>query len=349
MSAASLPNLEREEAGQTPRVASLRKQSRAPPEEDVSIPLENLPKYVQEKLAAFDSDGDGIITLSEILRHGAELEHAHRRNATYKRAFFGLAFTWLASLAAVFGVVMGSVVLMRQARACVHAAACVVLAAQGCTRLPGGAQTIIPPGTSVMTTRDGESVVQTSSFSRTAPLSSDLPDTFWMHMTDLTLTSPTDSWVHLNVEATARIQGTGTLGSVVKARRIVLRTCGAQLCGAACASRDADAHAQVVTSSGTIMFDDTEVSFSSEMAPLFADAGFAIAPTGRHLLATGDRQPIGASYCNYTMVDGVCVKPSPPPPPSPPPRPPPPSPPPPYPVRIVPPIAFPPPPQRGRR
>ena len=131
MSSASLTNLEREEAGWTPRSASLHKLSRAPPEEDVNIPLENLPKCVQEKLAAFDTDGDGIITLSEILRHGAELENAHRRNATYKRAFFGLGFTWLASLVAVFGVVLGSVALMRQARACVsaraRATACVCL------------------------------------------------------------------------------------------------------------------------------------------------------------------------------------------------------------------------------
>ena len=77
-----------------------------------------------------------------------------------------------------------------------------------------------------MTTRDGANVVQTAQFSRTAALSSDLPDTFWLHMTDLTLTSPNDSWLHLKVDATARIQGTGTLGSVIKARRaLVARSC----------------------------------------------------------------------------------------------------------------------------
>ena len=115
MSAASPPATEREETARTPRAS--RPPHKEVVQEDVSIPLENLPKFVQERLAAFDTDGDGTISLAEILRHGAELEHAHRRHAKYKRAFFALGFTWLASLAAVFGVVMGSVVLMRQARA----------------------------------------------------------------------------------------------------------------------------------------------------------------------------------------------------------------------------------------
>ena len=74
-----------------------------------------------------------------------------------------------------------------------------------------------------MTTRDGESVVLTGQASRTFELSSALSDQAWAQMKHLTLTSPTDSWVRLNVEATARFNGTGTLGSVVKARRVRLR------------------------------------------------------------------------------------------------------------------------------
>ncbi len=61
---------DREEAGATPRGAKSAKSDGT----DVSIPLASLPEYVQEKLTAFDTDGDGFITLAEILRHGAELE-----------------------------------------------------------------------------------------------------------------------------------------------------------------------------------------------------------------------------------------------------------------------------------
>ena len=52
---------------------------------DVNITLASLPEYVQEKLKAFDVDGDGFISLAEILRHrpsdGAELEQSKQHVA----------------------------------------------------------------------------------------------------------------------------------------------------------------------------------------------------------------------------------------------------------------------------
>jgi hypothetical protein len=38
-----------------------------------------LDPYVQEKLRAFDVDGDGFISMAEILRHGGELESTRQK------------------------------------------------------------------------------------------------------------------------------------------------------------------------------------------------------------------------------------------------------------------------------
>ena len=196
--------MEREEAGATPRRvsrgSSLTKVGTV--HEDVNIPLGSLPHYVQEKLAAFDANADGFISLSEILRHGAELEHARSRNTTYRRLLVVLVIVWLASLAAVFGVVTGGVVVTRQS--------------------------IIPAGTSALTTRDGDTVVQTVPFSATMQASSAMPDDFWQGLTHLTLVAPNDTWLRMAVQATARIQGPGAEGSVIKARacvRACMRAC----------------------------------------------------------------------------------------------------------------------------
>ena len=126
-----------------------------------------------------------------------------------------LSAVWLASVAAIFGVVMGSVVVTRQS--------------------------VIARGSSVLTTRDGESVVQTTPFSASMVASSTMPDNFWQGLTHLTLVSPTNSWLRLSVDAVARIYDTGTEGSIMK----------------------------VVTPSGTIQLDGTVMSFSTTMAPLF--------------------------------------------------------------------------------
>ena len=46
---------------------------------EVHIKLSDLPPYVAERLAVFDADGDGTISTSEIMRHGAALEHARHK------------------------------------------------------------------------------------------------------------------------------------------------------------------------------------------------------------------------------------------------------------------------------
>jgi hypothetical protein len=95
-------------------------------------------------------------------------------------------------MAAVFGVVFGVVLVTRQ--------------------------TVIAAGSAAMTTRDGVTVVQTAPFTRPEAISSELPDAQWSSLTQLSVSSPDDSWVRLNVLGTARLQGTGVYGSVIKAR-----------------------------------------------------------------------------------------------------------------------------------
>ena len=40
-----------------------------------TIKIADLPSYVSEKLELFDADGDGNISIDEILQAGAEVEH----------------------------------------------------------------------------------------------------------------------------------------------------------------------------------------------------------------------------------------------------------------------------------
>jgi hypothetical protein len=96
-------------------------------------------------------------------------------------------------MAAVFGIVFGVVLVTRQ--------------------------TLVPPGSAALTTRDGVTVVQTAPFTRPAALSSQLADEEWSSLTQMSVSSATDnSWVRLNVLGTARLQGTGVYGSIIKAR-----------------------------------------------------------------------------------------------------------------------------------
>ena len=46
---------------------------------EVNLKLADLPPYVAEKLAVLDADNDGFISTTEIMRHGAALEHARHK------------------------------------------------------------------------------------------------------------------------------------------------------------------------------------------------------------------------------------------------------------------------------
>ena len=213
---------------------------------------------------------------------------------------------WAASMAAIFGVVTAGVAVTRQ--------------------------TVVSPGSALMMTKDGSRVVQTAVAAETlGQASSALSDAYWQELTHLGFLSSgangEDTWVRLNVVGTARVQGTGTLGSVV----------------------------QVMTSLGSVTFDDTAVSYSADIAPLLTEVGIIPAgSSGRRLLAststyvTGPPQSTSGSASPMTSspsgpsggqtsssagsggASGGCSSAtgcSPPPPRAPPPRPPPPKPP----------------------
>jgi hypothetical protein len=187
--AMSSKSLEREEAAATPR------SSKAWQDYHADIPLASLPEYARQKLASLDTNGDGVISVAEIMHHGAELERSQGAVRHYRRLLVLLMIGWLASLAAVFGVVTAGVTVTRQ------------------TRVDGGS------GTSVMTTKDGSSVVHTGLYTVTQEASSQLDDSVWQSLTHFSIESPTNSWLRLAVLSTARIQGPGTYGSVIQARR----------------------------------------------------------------------------------------------------------------------------------
>ena len=278
----SFKAVEREEAAATPRTSVGRLSFKKDAMSDVNIPLASLPEYVQEKLAAFDKDGDGNISLAEILHHGAELERTKQSVAHYRRLVAVLLLAWAVSMAAIFGVVTAGVAVTRQ--------------------------TVVTPGSALMMTRDGTQVVQTGAARQTlSQASSSWDDSFWQELTHMSLVSSAaaggDSWVRLGVVGTARIQGTGSLGSVI----------------------------QVLTSAGSITFDDTAVTYSSDIAPLLTEVGIvAAAPaSGRRLLLQSvGAQATSAQTAPPSAPVGPSSRPSPPSPPprappSPPPRPPP--------------------------
>ena len=84
-------------------------------------------------------------------------------------------------------------------------------------------QTVVSPGSALMMTKDGSRVVQTAVAAETlGQASSALSDSYWQELTHLGFMSTgangADTWVRLNVVGAARIQGTGSLGSVVQVR-----------------------------------------------------------------------------------------------------------------------------------
>ena len=156
----------------------------------------------------------------------------------YRRLICVLLLAWAASMAAIFGVVTAGVAVTRQ--------------------------TVVSPGSALMMTKDGSRVVQTAVAAETlGQASSALSDAYWQELTHLGFMSTgaagEETWIRLNVVGAARIQGTGSLGSVV----------------------------QVITNVGSVTFDDTDVTYSADIAPLLTDVGIIPAgASGRRLLQT---------------------------------------------------------------
>jgi hypothetical protein len=103
-----------------------------------------------------------------------------------------LLFVWAASIAAIFGVVTAGVAITRQ--------------------------TLVHSGSPAMMTRDGL-IVQTQAALETQDTSSALPDTVWQRLKYFNLEGSNNSWLQLDVLSTARVYGTGSLGSIVRVRR----------------------------------------------------------------------------------------------------------------------------------
>lgn len=120
-------------------------------------------------------------------------------------------------------------------------------------------QSVVPRGTAALTTVDGKQVIQTASFAQSSTVSSALPDEAFQQLRLMTVTSPSGSWVQLTVLGSARIQGAGQFGSVIR----------------------------LLTQAGDITIDGRTMSFSESTSTVFADAGFVVAPNRRRLLDVG--------------------------------------------------------------
>jgi hypothetical protein len=120
-------------------------------------------------------------------------------------------------------------------------------------------QTVVPSGGAALTTRDGTAVIQTAAYTQESAMSSALPDDAFSQLTHFTVTAPGGSWVKLAVLGVARITGTGTFGSVMT----------------------------LLTVAGSITIDGRDMSFATDVAPVFQQAGFMVAPSGRRLLDVG--------------------------------------------------------------
>jgi hypothetical protein len=115
-------------------------------------------------------------------------------------------------------------------------------------------------GTAIMTNRAGDQVVATASLSAQQTISSVLPDDAWSQLKLFTVTSPvTSSTISFLVLGWARIAGQGTFGSIV----------------------------QLVTYAGTISLDGRVMTFSTDAAPVFEEAGFVVSGSRRRLLDSG--------------------------------------------------------------
>ena len=122
--------------------------------------------------------------------------------------------------------------------------------------------------------------MQTQAALETQDTSSALPDTVWQRLKYFNLEGSNNSWLQLDVLSTARVYGTGSLGSLHRAGASRVVDC------AACCGAHAAARAQVYTSTGVVTVDGEQLSFSSDLTPVLTDIGyfFNATPAGRHLL-----------------------------------------------------------------
>lgn len=233
------------------------------------------------------STGNGSVTLTEIVE-GAKLLHrtkakvwailryalarlaphclVHAQAKTLTRLSIGLVVLLLLQLAGNFGLVWSIIVTNQQTSVTNDNP---VMNVKG-TNTPvqvASADFFVNSSSGSMMLRSPDAqfgalsntstqVLTTSAFSAPTQLSSALPDAAFDQMTHFVVTAPSGSRVRLLVMGTSRIQGTGIFGSVV----------------------------QILTYAGTITLDGRSITFAESIAPVFADAGFVVSPTRRHLL-----------------------------------------------------------------
>mmetsp|Transcript_15414 Transcript_15414/g.33650 ORF Transcript_15414/g.33650 Transcript_15414/m.33650 type:complete len:221 (+) Transcript_15414:94-756(+) len=80
---------------------------------DAVINLQDLPKEVADSLRAYDVDGDGHISLSEIVQGALQHQLSDEKVVFYRRMIIAIVCMWLLTMGAVFGVTYAAVALSK--------------------------------------------------------------------------------------------------------------------------------------------------------------------------------------------------------------------------------------------
>ena len=152
----------------------------------------------------------------------------------YRNLVIILFAVWAAQIATTFGTMFGVVQVTRSS--------------------------LVPTGSSTLTTTDGLTAIATASLSIYQTLSSVLPDEAFQKMTVFQVSNnATGSLLSLSVLGFARIMSTGSYGSVIR----------------------------IITAAGTVTLDGRAMFFAESVAPSFAEAGFSVSTSRRRLLDLG--------------------------------------------------------------
>ncbi|KAJ1435037.1 hypothetical protein B484DRAFT_393781 [Ochromonadaceae sp. CCMP2298] len=77
------------------------------------INLKDLPKDIANSLRAYDVDGDGLISLTEVVQGALQHQLSDEKVLFYRRMIIAIVCMWLLTMGAVFGVTYAAVVLSK--------------------------------------------------------------------------------------------------------------------------------------------------------------------------------------------------------------------------------------------
>ncbi|KAJ1438556.1 hypothetical protein B484DRAFT_392228, partial [Ochromonadaceae sp. CCMP2298] len=243
---------------------------------DAVINLQDLPKEVADSLRAYDVDGDGHISLSEIVQGALQHQLSDEKVVFYRRMIIAIVCMWLLTMGAVFGVTYAAVALSKdtsvdesggEAKMTTADQNYVIQTANSDFYIASDGSARIRTVTSetYQATDSGEpdfSVMKTSPASANVTFSSAMPDSLLLELKTISVSSDSGASLHLSVLGFLRMPETSQVPSSVT----------------------------FITHIGRILIEGTDVSyFDDSQAEIFLAAGFSVTnadgsqSTGRRL------------------------------------------------------------------